>query len=70
MVYVDGFHLGHTLLYGRLLEGLACAELAYGARLFEFSLELLQSFLDIFAILYRYDNHFKITSFFFGTAKI
>lgn len=70
MLYVDGFFPGHSLLYGRLLEILAGAELTDGTGLFELAFEAFESAFDIVTIFYGYYNHAFITSFFFGDAKV
>lgn len=65
MLHIDGLHLRRSLLYRRLLEVLAGAELADGTGLLEFSLEFLQSPFDVLAFLDRnYDHNAVTTSFF------
>jgi len=69
VLHVDSLLHGFPLDLGRLLERLAGTELADGTGLFELSLELFQSALDVFAFFNRYNNHFFITSFFFSGCK-
>ena len=62
---VNGLLLCNAALYGRLLEILAGAHLTDSTRLFELTLELFQSALDVFAFFYLYNDHSFITPFFF-----
>ena len=64
VLYVNGLLLCNTALYGRLLEILAGTHFANCTGLFEFTLELFQSALDILTFFYLYYNHSFITPFF------
>lgn len=66
---VDGFHPSGPLLHGWLLEGLASPQFADRAGFLEFSLESLQSPIDVFAFLDGNDDHNFTTSFFFCGCK-
>ena len=60
LLHVDSLH--HFLAVGHrgLLESLTGTELAHDARLLKFTFEFLESFLDVLAFFYLYDNHFKV----------
>lgn len=57
MLYIDSLLSGYSANFARLLEVLACAELAYGTGLLELALELFKSALNVFTFFYWYDNH-------------
>ena len=58
MFHVDRVQLVLARHDGRLGELLATAEFLQNAGSFVFSLELLQSALDVLALFDRHDNHF------------
>lgn len=71
MLHIDGLLLRNAADFARLLEILACAELTDGTGLFELTLELFQSALNILTIFYWYDNHaLNHPLFSFEVAKI
>ena len=63
MLYVDSLLDLVSSLYGRFLELLPAAQLAYHSCLLEFTFELLECLLYIFAFFNRYYNHSFTTSF-------
>ncbi len=69
MLHIDSLHLRRSLLYRRLLEVLAGAELADGTGLLEFSLEFLQSPFDVLAFLDRNYDHNAVTTSFFSKTR-
>ena len=56
MLHVDSFLNLISSFYGRFLELLPVAQLAYHSCLLEFTFELLESLLYIFAFFDRYYN--------------
>ena len=54
MLHVDSFLNLISSFYGRFLELLPAAQLAYHSSLLEFTFELLESLLYIFAFFDRY----------------
>ena len=63
MLYVDSLLDLVSSLDRRFLELLSAAQLAYHSSLLEFTFELLESLLYIFAFFDRYYNHSFTTSF-------
>ena len=57
MLYIDSLSPCNSTDFARLLEVLACAELAYGTGLFELALEFLKSALNVLTFFNWYDNH-------------
>lgn len=71
MLYIDSLLHGNAADFARLLEVLACAELAYGTGLFELALEFLKSALNVLTFFYWYDNHaLNHPLFLFAAAKV
>ena len=71
MLYVDSLSLRNSTDLARLLEVLACAELADSTGLFELALEFLKRALNVLTFFYWYDNHaLNHPLFLFAAAKV
>ena len=64
MLYIDSLLDLVSSFYGRFLELLSVAELAYHSCLLEFTFEFLESLLYVLAFFDRYYNHSFTTSFY------
>jgi len=57
-LHVNGLHHLLAVGYRRFLESLAAAEFLYDTGFFKFAFEFFESFFDVVALFYLYDDHF------------
>ena len=57
---INGMLLRQTLTYGRFVKLLTSTEFLHHSGSFKLSLEFLKGALDVFALLHRYYNHFRL----------